>query len=442
MDLREKTVGAKPMTGMPAALSKISCLFRALRSNRSGGVAALAAIVFPAVVGGVGLGAEAGFWYMKQRQLQHAADLAAHAAGTRRRAGDSDEAVYDVAVDIASKAGYVASAGTLIVHGPPDSGEFADNPDAVEVEVTRQLPRLFTAIFRDDPVSLGARAVALVRDGQEACVLALSATAPGAVKISGSSLVELNNCDLASNSLAADSVLMSGGSAALKAGCVYAVGEIVETTRLTLTECEAAKEYAAVTADPYKSVAEPTNLGGIPVSSQNTGSIEAAHVYAPGVKALRFQGGLTIHGAVTFGPGLYVIDGGTFKANAGATISGAGVTFFLTNGATAALNGSATLALSAPAVGPYSGLTFFGSRAGTGLTHQVNGNSGSIVEGAVYFPASHVQFSGNSKTSGGGGCTQVIGNTVELTGNSSLRSTCESSGTRDLLANRFVRLVE
>jgi hypothetical protein len=72
----------------------------------------------------------------------------------------------------------------------------------------------------------------------------------------------------------------------------------------------------------------------------------------------------------------------------------------------------------------------------------VNGNSGSVVEGAVYFPTSHVQFSGNSKTSGGGGCTQVIGNTVELTGNSSLRSTCESSGTRDLLANRFVRLVE
>jgi hypothetical protein len=410
--------------------------------------AVVAAVVFPAVVGGIGLGAEIGFWYFKERQLQHAADLAAHAAGTRKRAGDSGDALTEAALSIASKSGFDESSGTLAVFAPPESGENAGDPDAVEVRLTRQVPRLFSAIFDDAPLALDARAVALVRGGHEACVLALSPTAPNAVKLSGSSLVDLNHCDLASNSMASDSILMSGGSASLQAGCVYAVGEIVETTRLTLTECDEVKEYAPVTADPYALVQEPAGIANIPCNTQDLGNansettVTPTYPHASGMSATRFCGGLSVQGTTMFGPGLYIIDGGTVSANAGAAIRGTGATFFLTNGAAARLNGSADLDLSPPTAGPYSGLTFFGTRSGTGLTHQVNGTSGSVVEGAVYFAASHIEFSGNSKTSGGGGCTQVIGNTVELTGNSTLRSSCEASGTRDLLANRFIRLVE
>ena len=415
---------------------------RRFAAAESGGAAVLAAVLFPAIIGGIGLGSEAGYWYLKQRQLQHAADLSAHAAGTRLRSGDSDAELKTAAQRIAAKAGYTPQQGELVVRTPPADGAYANNRDAVEVQLTRQVPRMFSAIFSRDAVTLKAEAVALVRAGNEACVLALSPTASPAVKLSGSSLVELNGCDLASNSLATDSVLMSGGSAALKAGCVYSVGEIVETTRLTLTECEAVKEYASVTQDPYASVPEPTNLASIPVSTQTTGEINATYQYTPEVKALRFAGGVTLTGTVTFGPGLYVIDGGPLKANANTTVTGTGVTFFFANGATAQINGTAYLNLSPPTTGPYSGLTFFGSRSGTGVTHQVNGTSGSVVEGAVYFPSSAIQFSGNSRTSGGGGCTQVIGATVELTGNTSLRSTCTASGTREVLANRFVRLVE
>jgi len=413
-----------------------------LASAESGAAAVLAAVLFPAIIGGIGLGSEAGYWYLKQRQLQHAADLAAHAAGTRMRSGDSDATLYTIARRIAGKAGYTPQAGELVLHTPPLDGVYANNEDAVEVRLTRQIPRMFSGIFSGAPVALNAEAVALIRDGNEACVLALSRDASPGVKLSGSSLVELNGCDLASNSLAADSILMSGGSASLSAGCVYSVGEIVETTRLTLTECAAVKEYASVTQDPYASVPEPTNLAAIPLATDRTGTFTPTYDYAPGVKAMRFTGIDKLFGTVTLDPGLYVIDGGTLHANAGTTITGTGVTIFLANGATVQLNGTAILNLSPPTTGPYSGLAFFGSRSSVGVTHQVNGNSGSVVEGAVYFPKSHIQFSGNSKTSGGGGCTQVIGNTVELTGNSSLRSTCQASGTRDLLANRFVRLVE
>ena len=394
------------------------------------------------MIGAAGLGVETGYWYLQSRQLQHAADVAAHAAGGRKRAGDSTEALRAVAVQIATQAGYKAALGTLTLNVPPASGAYAADQDALEVRLTKTVPRLFTAMFNQNPVALSARAVALVRDGNQACVLALSSTASPAVKLSGSSLVDLDGCDLASNSMAADSILMNGGSASLEAGCVYAVGEAITTTRLTLTECESVKEFASVTADPYAGVAEPTGIA-CEASISIGATVTAMTIHAAsGMKAMRFCGNVTIHGTVTFSPGIYIIDGGDFTANAGSSITGAGVTFFFANGAKAGLNGSATLNLSPPTSGPYSGLTFFGSRSGATLTHKVNGNSGSVVEGAVYFPASHVEFSGNSKTSGGGGCTQVIASTIELTGNSSLRSSCETTGTRDLLANRFVRLVE
>ena len=431
------------LRGESRAGLRLARTFRSWAADTCGSAAVISATLFPVVVGGIGLGAETGYWYLQQRKLQHAADLAAHAAGTRKRAGDSAANLRRAALQIATKAGFDDGSGDLTVNVPPTSPDYRTNRDALEVVLTRNTPRLFSAIFTKAPVSMEARAVTLIRGGQQACVLALSASASGAVTLSGSSLVDLNGCDLASNSLASDAVLMNGGSASLAAGCVYAVGEVVETTRLTLTECEAVKEFAPVTADPYAGVAEPTGVACDGRTSLSGGTVTPTITLSSGVGAMRFCGGLAVEGEVRFDPGLYIIDGGPFTANGGgAKIIGDGVTFFLTDGATARLNGNAFMDVAAPSEGPYSGLVFFGSRAGAGLTHQVNGTAGSIVEGAVYFPASHISFSGNSKTSGGGGCTQVIGNTVELTGNSSLRSSCAMSGTRNLLANRFVRLVQ
>ena len=415
---------------------------RRLVADEAGAAAVVAAVVFPVVVGGIGLGGEVGYWYMKERQLQHAADISAHAAGTRKRAGDGEDEIVAAALNLASKSGFDPGAGTLRVFDPPQTTDYAGNKDAVEVRLTRSVPRLFTLLFSPEPVEMATTAVALIRDGNEACMLALSRTASPGVKLSGSSLVSLENCDVASNSLAADSILMNGGSASLTAGCVYAVGEIVATTRLNLTECDEPRPNAPLSADPYAAVEEPANIGSVPASPQTSGVFTPTYTYPSGVKAMRFQNGVRFSGTVTLQPGLYIIDGGILRANAGTTITGAGVTLYFANGATSSFNGGATLNLSPPLDGPYSGLTFFGSRNDTGTVHQVNGNAGSVVEGAVYFPTTNVQFSGNSKSSGGGGCTQVIADTIELTGNSSLRSSCSVSGTRDLLANRFVRLVE
>jgi hypothetical protein len=388
---------------------------------------------------------------MKQRQLQHAADTSAHAAGARKRAGDSKAQIDAVALNIARNSGLSASLGSIAVSTPPVSGAKAGSSDSVEVILTEVHPRLFSSIFSNDPVTIRTRAVASIVQNSKACVLALSPTASGAVTVSGSTKVDLKNCDVASNSTASDSFLMSGSSAALSTGCVQTVGQAVTTSQLTLTGCPAVRETAPVVRDPYASVPEPAAVGAC--QNGNVGAPLVPTILTPtenhpsGVKSMHFCKGLALQGKVTFQPGLYIIEGGDLTINGGnltalasVEMVGSDVTFYLANGGRLKLGGNVKLTLSAPTSGPFSGILFFGSRTSAGTPQQISGNSGSTLQGAVYMPGSEVQFTGSSASTGG--CTQVIGRTVTLTGNSSLGSDCEAAGTRSIATNETVAVVE
>lgn len=226
-----------------------------------GSVAILAGVVFPVVVGGMGLGVEAGYWYFTQRKLQHAADVSVHAAAIRKSQKDSLSQYGQVALRVAQEAGFNDSAGAIQVNSPPvEPSAFAGNPNAVQVILDESLPRLFTAIFTGDPLTLGARAVALVEQGATGCVLALSGNASSALKVSGSAKIELTACDVASNSVAPDAFNMQGGSM-LTTGCVHTVGGASVTQNLTMSECDEVHEYAPKAHDPYGDVTEPEIQG-------------------------------------------------------------------------------------------------------------------------------------------------------------------------------------
>ena len=419
---------------------------RRFAHDTSGSTVTLVAVLSPVLIGGMGLGAETSYWYFTQRALQHAADVSAHAAGVRNRSGDTEAQMEAAALDIAAKAGFTAENSTLELHWPPASGASAGNDDAVEVVLTRTMPRLFSSIYSDEPVTVRGRAVAFVGIGSDACVLALAPNEGAALNVTGSANLNLEGCDVASNSMAADSFSMAG-AARLSARCAHAVGGAATTARLTLTGCEEVHEYAPVTPDPYRSVAEPA-LPPCNTNDRNLGNPNSSRTVTPGPNTVsgmpvyHFCGGLTAKGNVTFQPGLYIISGGDFGANAGAEVHGEGVTFFITSPNKMSINGHAELHLSAPTAGELAGLVFFGSRAASNITHKVNGTSDTVVKGAVYFPSTSVEFSGNSNTGGGGGCTQVIGYTVKFTGNSALVNDCTGVGTQDIEVNRFVSLVE
>lgn len=419
--------------------------------DTGGGVAVLFAVLFPVLLLGMGLGAEAGYQYMSQRKLQHAADVTAYAAGARKRAGDSAAEIRAAALHVATRAGFRPDMGMMTINIPPQSGADAGNPNSVEVLLTLSQPRYFSALVSNQPLDMQGRAVARVaKTGSTACVLALSPTGMGAITVTGATSVALDGCDIAANSNASDALLMSGSSATLDLDCAYVVGQAVTTAGLNIG-CGQVREFAPIVRDPYDSIAEPAAVGTC--RNRNVGSPNSSTTLTPtenhpsGVKSMRFCGGLDAKGNVTFGPGLYIIEGGDFTINSGnvdssgtASLAGEGVTFYFTGGGRLRLGSNGLLNFEAPKTGPFAGIAFFGSRSQSGITHRINGASGSTLQGAVYLPASQVELTGNSRVSSG--CTQVIGHHVTFTGNSTLRAACENSGTRDILTNESVRLVE
>jgi hypothetical protein len=421
---------------------------KAFTTDDRGGVAVLAAVTFPVVVGGLGLWVEAGYWYLKQRHAQHIADVAAYSAGARLRAGDGVAAIQLVARHVAVASGLDLSNATLVVNTPPTSGQMAGNANALEVLVSTRHQRWFSAIYASGDVDLHGRAVIRIEGGRIACMLALSATAPRAISITGSSSLNLENCDVASNSNAADGLYQTSS---LTANCGYSVGGVVSTGALTLSGCDALRANASIARDPYADVPQPENFG--PCAPNNIGHPTTVTTVVPvdphpsGIPSIRFCGGLNFKGSLDLRPGIYILDGGETQFTGGTVgsastprITGTGVTFVLLN-SQMSFTGNVQLQLSAPESGALSGILFFGSRSSANtMSHTLNGAVGTFLNGAVYLPRANVTYSGRSQTVNG--CTQIIANTITLTGASQLEANCDQAGTRPLYSTEVVRLIE
>ncbi len=417
---------------------------RSFRRDTGAAVAVIVAIMAPVLVGSMGLGGEAGYWYLKQRSLQNAADVAAHASAVRLAAGDDSGSLRGVAEYIAERSEIDLTNADLELNQPPVSGAFIEDGNAVEVVVTETVPRLFSAIYSNEPIEIAARAVATAQGGGTGCVLALSETAQGAIKIAGSSSTSLTLCDMISNAQGV-SFQMQGNGSSVSANCIQTVGTAVTTGGLSIV-CEKLRENARPVADPFASVPEPSPVGTCQSGSlgQNNRPTEVTPLvlHPPsGLPSMCFSNGLDVRGRTHFKPGLYIIQGGEFRINSNAEITGDGVVFYLDNGVQLNWNGTASIKFTPPTSGPYAGIIIFGSRLSTSVSHLINGNASSTLDGAVYMPKSHVTWSGNAQTSSTG-CTQIIGNTIEFTGNGSVSIHCQHPAGSTIAVAGEVRLVE
>ena len=334
----------------------INSRLREFCEDRSGAAIILAALMMPVLVGGMGLGAETGYRYFNQRVLQHAADFAAHAGAVRKYKGDAKPAIDAAALHVATESDFAASIGTIAVNIPPASGAFTGDPSAVEVILTETRPRLFSAIFSEVPVDIGARAVAAVTaQGSSGCILSLSETASPGVTVQGSPSVTLTACSVAANSSAADAFSIPNSlNTPMSVECVYTVGgAYTHSDGVLQTECTSVMENAPATQDPYYWVAEPAFTGtchnkmvGKPNQTTTVTPTETwTHPSGVSIPVRRYCNGLDAKGIVNFEPGLYIVEGGTMTSSgtnaaqlnsvAGTTTynNGApGVTFYFTNG--------------------------------------------------------------------------------------------------------------
>ncbi|TIV72391.1 MAG: hypothetical protein E5V89_05690 [Mesorhizobium sp.] len=403
---------------------------RRLRSGEGGNVAIIFALTLPIVVGGAGLGVETSYWYYSSLKLQATADAAAYAGALEKIAGSDTAAITTAATQSASDNGL--GTGTITVHTPPTSGPNTANK-AVEVILNQNLDRMFTSIFSQSKVPEQARAVALITDGAYGCMEALNQSASQAVLFSGSTTVKLSGCVIASNSIA-DDAIKTQGSASLKADCLVSVGGMVLNNPVT-TVCKSPITKSLPVADPFSSL--PT-----PAASSQCSKVNGSKT-SQTLQAGTYCNGMDLKGNVALSSGTYVVQG-DFKINAGAVVTCAapctGVTIYMAGSNSVSMNGNATVNLSAPTSGTYSGVLFYGDRTGTTAQSTFNGTADSLLTGAIYFPRQQVNYLGNF--SGINGCTQVVADTIQWSGNSTINQDCTSLGMKNLPAAPSIAIVE
>ena len=180
-------------------VSHIGRFVRGLLRSEAGNIAVVTGLMLPALIGFCGLGIETGYWYFRERDVQAAADIAAYSGTVALRGGATLDTVVSVATAQAKSNGWQSASGTIKVNTPPTSGPNQNN-NSVEVLLTENENRYFTAIYSSQKVATNVRAVATYISAGPACMLALDKSASGAMTFWGNAYADFTNCNVVSNS--------------------------------------------------------------------------------------------------------------------------------------------------------------------------------------------------------------------------------------------------
>lgn len=420
-----------------------------LWAEERGAAAVYFALIAPLLIAFVVLGSEAGFWLLSQRKVQHIADVAAYSAASRLLRADPGDEVVQTARGTAEASGLKASDSFAANVPPQTSAGFTGQEGYVEVDIARALPQYFSGYLGLAPPVVHGHAVAGALDaGYTVCMLALSTSASPAIGVAGSAEAAFSGCSVATNSVSQNSFEMIGGSVTVTAGCIDTVGDVnVNYSGLTLTDCSAPRTFQRAVADPYEGLALPETNATPEGVSVVQGPIEPgpcevvpSQPFDASMEQARFVGGVSFKGEVDLCPGLYVIDGGSLSFGRNSVVRGANVVFYLANGASLTIDGTAVLTLSAPASGPYSGVLFFNDPASVSTNNKIVGNASSQIQGVLYLPSGNLDFQGNSGSTNS--CMQILASEIYISGNSELSMGCVPDGSRRVATNQTLALVE
>ncbi|MBI4570391.1 MAG: Tad domain-containing protein [Chloroflexi bacterium] len=132
-----------------------------LRRER-GQMLAVAALIFPVLLGFVGLVVDGGAYYAARRQVQNAADEAALAATHVLEDGGTVSSATAAALEYAAANGFDNDgvSNTVNIDIPPTSGNHQGDPDYVEVLINEEAPTFFIHVLLADAPNVQGRAVA------------------------------------------------------------------------------------------------------------------------------------------------------------------------------------------------------------------------------------------------------------------------------------------
>jgi Flp pilus assembly protein TadG len=411
------------------------------RKNQSGQALVSTAIAMVVLAGFAGLAIDMGMLRYQKRLQQTAADAAALAGASNLTNGgvqaggagasiangftdtangasgsscqdSTNTAIGTITVTICSGPKDVTINGTLVPGGPHAGTANAGN--YVEAVVAVVQPTYFMNIFGVDRETVIARAVATNYSGaapglSSGCLWALAP--PNAVgvegfNIQGSAALYAPTCAILDNGNY--DPVGNSPNLIIQAGTFAVSG--TDTGSKKLPTCTATPNNCPA----YKAPASPDPLVGLTAPTQpSNGSFNSTtKTYSPGT----FNGiNLTGNGSYTFSPGIYYMTG-NFSCSGTPAITGTGVMFYFTNGATWNCQGNDSISLSAPTSGTYTDILMYQNPADT-ANPSIGGNVGSSYNGILYFPNAEPTFYGNSGTNTnstcpagqqGGLCTDVV----------------------------------
>jgi hypothetical protein len=369
----------------------------------------------------------------KATKLQDALDTAALAVATKYYSGMSANELEDMGREF-------FNSNVSALYTNPDEFDYVAPEDDFSAEalsaglddfITVRSSVAHQGMLGSQNWKARRQSVVRISPGEPACILALDRHALSSIKIQGSTKINMKGCLIAANSDSSEAI-SRGGSAEISAKCVTTVGGTsgLEGISYAQLECPQPLEYQYPTRDPLANVTPPDPTGCISAPNAKTKTL------SPGTYCSE-----TISGEVTLEPGSYILRGGEVKLGGNGFLIGHGVTIFLLEGAKFAISANQIVQLSPPESGDYAGITIYQARGNTSPL-MVDGGVGSEITGFVYAPSAHVFHAGNSTTTTEGKCLRIVGNTIEMTGNSSVSLNCEGElGGRSIMAGRRMTIV-
>lgn len=370
----------------------------------------------------LGLAVDLGYSYFVKLQAQTAADAAAGAAAvyaanngsTCGSGGVVCGTAYNCANPPTSPPTTAMQAGclyaqtngflnggnqsvSLIANNTTPPNESGNSPAYwVQATVSQTVPHLFLYWPGFKSGSVAAEAIGgITTVPATSCVYILSSSASNALYLSGAASLTASGCGIYDNSSNSTTAISASGSATITATQIKVKGGYTVSGGASITPTPTTGVGAI--ADPFASVTQPTVPGTCYQTNYNlsggTATISPSGAYC---------GGITVSGVgqLTMNPGTYVVVGGGFNIGNSGTVTGSGVTIFLTgnNTYTAAginLSGASTTTLSAPSSGTYRGILFFQDRTKTYTTGNQQGGSAIMnCTGSFYLSTTSMTFSG------------------------------------------------
>jgi Flp pilus assembly protein TadG len=419
--------------------------------DRRGNALVLAGAALPLVIGSAGLASDTIEWALWKRQLQRLADSGAQAGVYAIAEGNTVDdcsslgtATYTspVAYDV-QKNNHLPQTPTCVATNPPSVGGYTSDENAVRVTVSMQRSLAFSGMFMSSAPTISATATATIVPGGHFCVISKEDAAVTGIDITGATSVNLG-CGMITNSTSLSAALAMGSSSVI-ASPIAAVGGIPASTHWGAGTV--LQPFTIAEDDPFGSVPLPTPSNCTSFSfADNKPNGNPVTVDNPtGTRC--FNTDINVKGNITLADGTYVLDGGAGMSmtNTGASLRCDHCTFILMNSSggsvgTVSLEGG-KLTLGSPTSGTYKGMLFYQSRdAASDMSVNINGNSSSSLEGALYFPNADMTFNGTTGMTTN--CMQIVVKDVKFTGNSNIANTCDSTEGGKDFTGRKVRLVE